>query len=102
VYPHIVEEIPSWEDAVEIFQCELGSIDQKELRAFRDSEWNLFPQPHDTVKIGGWPNWIQAPEHQGLLLAQIVPSDEADFFCDAAYFVFISPQGSFEMIAQYD
>jgi hypothetical protein len=100
--PQIVEEVPVWEEAVEIFQNELGSIDPKELKAFHASEWKTFPQPHNTVKIGGWPNWLQAPEHSAPLLAQVVPCEETDFFWEAAFFFFVSPQGQFEMIGQFD
>ncbi len=68
----IVEEVPSWEEAVALLNAELGPIDPNELRAFHDHERASLPSAGETIKLGGWPAWIQGPENDAPLLAQIV------------------------------
>jgi hypothetical protein len=50
----IVEELPSWEEAVAMVKAELGPVDRNELLAFRDSEWARKPSAAEAIKLGGW------------------------------------------------
>ncbi len=50
----IMEELPSWEEAVAMVKAELGPVDRNELLAFRDSEWARKPSAAEAVKLGGW------------------------------------------------
>jgi hypothetical protein len=102
VQPEIVDEYPNWEELVEIFTSEIGAIDRKDLTAFRKSEWEGLPHPHERVKIGGWPAWVQAPAHQGPLLAQFAADDSSEIsFDEGTLYVFVSPLGSFEIHMQF-
>ncbi len=92
VAAEIVEETPSWGEAVEIFKAELGRIAPKELQAFRDEEWKNWPEPHNAIKIGGWPTWIQAPIVGAPLVAQIVSEDVAGLnFVDSGTIYICAP-----------
>jgi hypothetical protein len=99
----LVEELPCWEEAVQVLQAELGPIDQKALGKFHSSEWKVLPAPAAKVKLGGWPAWIQAPEADTALLAQIVSCDEAEMsFVDAGtIYVFATGNARFEVMMQY-
>ena len=103
VTPEIVEEYPSWEEVAGIFAAEIGPIDRKALDAFRDAEWPGVQHPHETVKIGGWPAWIQAPEREDTLLAQLASDENSDVALvdEGTLFIFVSPQGELDVIVQY-
>jgi hypothetical protein len=102
--PELVEELPCWDEAVEMLQAELGPIDRKALRTFQSTEWEGLPSPAARIKLGGWPAWIQAPETDSPLLAQIASTDETEMsFTDGGpIYVFAKGNVRFEVIVQYD
>lgn len=103
VLPEIVEEFPCWEEMVEIFASEIGLIDRKVLSAFREAEWQNRQHPLETVKIGGWPAWIKAPEREGPLLAQVASGEDfqTTLVDEGTLYIFVSPNGELEVLFQY-
>jgi hypothetical protein len=55
------------------------------------------------VKLGGWPAWIQSPEKDAPLLAQIASNEEAEmsFVDEGTLYVFASDDGGFEAVLQH-
>ncbi len=98
-----MEEVPSWEEAVALLNAELGPIDPNELRAFHDHERASLPSAGETIKLGGWPAWIQGPENDAPLLAQIMSNDDADmcFVDGGTLYVFATDAGGYEVVLQY-
>jgi uncharacterized protein YwqG len=103
VLPEIVEEYPCWEEVLEIFASEIGLIHQKDLKAFREEEYQRRQHPFKTVKIGGWPAWIQTPEREDPLLAQLASGDDAEIVLvdDGTLYIFVSPRGELDVLVQY-
>jgi hypothetical protein len=99
----IVEELPIWEETVELLKAELGPIAAKDLRQFHEKEWPKLPSATNTIKLGGWPAWIQSPENDTPLLAQIVSNEDADmcFVDEGSLYVFASGDDGFEAVLQY-
>jgi hypothetical protein len=103
VRSEIVEEYPSWDDLVVALTSCVGPINRKDLAAFRKEEWERLPHPHEGVKIGGWPAWIQSPSSNDPFLAQIAANDspEISLVDEGSLFVFVSPSGGLEVFLQY-
>jgi hypothetical protein len=99
----IVEELPSWEEAVDLVKAELGPIAANELRWFHDHEWPKHQGAANVIKLGGWPAWIQSPESDRPLLAQIVSNDDADlcFIDEGSLYVFATANDRYEVVLQY-
>jgi uncharacterized protein YwqG len=103
VVPKIVEEYPCWEEFAEIIASEIGPIKHEALEAFRDAEWQSRQHPHEAIKIGGWPAWIQETERDDPLLAQLASGDDSEIALTdgGTIYVFVSPQGELDVLIQY-
>jgi hypothetical protein len=99
----IVAELPVWEETVALLKAELGPIAANDLRQFHDREWSKHSGPANTIKLGGWPAWIQACENDTPLLAQIVSTDAAQmcFVDEGSLYVFASGDDGYEVVLQY-
>lgn len=102
VKPHIVDEVPCWSEMTEILESELGELDPDELKTFRNKEWKECPKARNAIKIGGWAHWIQGPEIDTPLLAQVVAEDEAEImFGDSGnLYVLAKPNGDMAIFTQ--
>lgn len=99
----IVEELPTWEETVALLKADLGPIAAEDLGQFHDSEWPKHPAATNAIKLGGWPAWIQSPENDTPLLAQIVSTDEADmcFVDEGSLYVFATENDGYEVVLQF-
>lgn len=99
----IVEELPSLEETVDLLKAELGPITAKDLYQFKTNEWPKYPGATNAIKLGGWPKWIQSPENDTPLLAQIVSNDEADmcFVDTGSLYVFANAENGYDVVCQY-
>ena len=103
VRPEIVEEFPCWAEMLEILASEIGPIDRKVLKEFRETDWQHRQHAFETIKIGGWPAWIQAPEREDPMLAQLASNEDSEIVLvdEGNLYVFVSANGEFEVIDQY-
>jgi Domain of unknown function (DUF1963) len=99
----IVEELPTWEETVALLKVDLGPIAAKDLSQFHDSEWSMHPGAINAIKLGGWPAWIQSPECDWPLLAQIVSNNDADmcFVDEGSLYVFATANDGYDVLLQY-
>ncbi|NUQ64744.1 MAG: DUF1963 domain-containing protein, partial [Pirellulales bacterium] len=85
----VIEEVPCWSEMQEILKMELSDPDPKRLRQFHESRWKDYPAAREATKVGGWPHWVQSPDSENPLVAQLHSEDEADLMLGDAGSLYI-------------
>lgn len=96
------EEIPDWEVVVAALKFEFETTDGKLFKKFHAKEWSKYSPAADVSRLGGWAHWIQSPESEDPLIAQLCYSDAPPAIDGGSLYVCQNQAGEFEVFLQYD